>query len=54
MFSRAPFLNQNTEDFAYVKPMEIQEVELDKKLKSESLLFDRDSSTLTDCDRSDK
>ena len=36
MFSRAPFLNQNTEDFAYVKPMEIQEVELDKKLKSES------------------
>ena len=36
MFSRAPFLNQNTEDFAYVKPMEIQEVELDKKLKSDS------------------
>ena len=36
LFSRAPFLNQNTEDFAYVKPMEVQEVELDKKLKSET------------------
>ena len=34
MFSRAPFLNQNTEDFAYVKPMDTQTVELDKKLKS--------------------
>ena len=36
LFSRAPFLNQNTEDFAYVKPMETQEFTLDKKLKSES------------------
>ena len=36
LFSRAPFLNQNTEDFAYVKPMDIQEVELDKKLKSDT------------------
>ena len=35
LFSRTPFLNQNTEDFAYVKPMEKQEVELDKKLKSD-------------------
>ena len=36
MFSRMPFLNQNTEDFAYVKPMEIQEIGLDKKLKSDT------------------
>lgn len=35
LFSRTPFLNQSTEDFAYVKPMEIQEIDLDKKLKSE-------------------
>ena len=35
MFSRTPFLNQNTEDFAYVKPMEKQVIDLDKKLKSD-------------------
>jgi hypothetical protein len=39
LFSRAPFLNQNTEDFAYVKPMDIQTVELDKRLKSSSFLI---------------
>ena len=34
MFSRTPFLNQSTEDFAYVKPMETQEVEFNDKLKT--------------------
>ncbi|CAI2378280.1 unnamed protein product [Moneuplotes crassus] len=36
MFSRTPFLNQSTEDFAYVKPMDTQEVVLDKKLKTQT------------------
>ena len=30
LFSRAPFLMQNTEDFAYSKPMKIETVKLDK------------------------
>lgn len=37
MFSRTPFLNQSTEDFAYVKPMDTQEVVLDKKQKTQAL-----------------
>jgi hypothetical protein len=37
LFSRSPFLNQNTEDFAYVMPMKTQEVDLDKKFNSEKI-----------------
>jgi len=33
LFSRAPFLMQNTEDFAYTRPCKTEVIELDKDKK---------------------
>ena len=40
MFSKSPFISQNTDEFSYIKPLKVSVVELSKDLKSKTVAID--------------